>query len=30
MQVIITVLGLCAAALMAYYVWVLMKGDDQA
>lgn len=29
MGVIIGVIGLCAAALLVYYVYVLMKGDSR-
>lgn len=28
MQVIVTLTGICAAALLVWYVWILMKGDD--
>ena len=28
MNVIIGIIGLCAAALLVYYVYILMKGDD--
>ena len=27
MQIIIAVIGLTAMALLAYYFWILMKGD---
>lgn len=30
MQIIITMTGICAAALLLWYVYILMKGDDQA
>lgn len=29
MDIIIGIIGLCAAALLIYYVYVLMKGDSQ-
>ena len=29
MGVIIGIVGLCAAALLVYYVYILMKGDEQ-
>ncbi len=29
MGVIIGIVGLCAAALLVYYVYILMKGDAQ-
>ncbi len=29
MQIIIAVIGLPAMALLAYYFWILMKGDEQ-
>lgn len=29
MPIIITVIGLTAAALLAYYFYILMKGDEQ-
>lgn len=29
MVVMQTILGLSAAALLVYYVWILMKGDEQ-
>lgn len=29
MNVIAGIIGLCAAALLVYYVYVLMKGDTQ-
>lgn len=29
MVVIQAILGLSAAALLVYYVWILMKGDEQ-
>lgn len=30
MQIIITIIGICAAAMLLWYVYILMKGDDQA
>ena len=29
MQAIIAVIGICAAAMLLWYVYLLMKGDDQ-
>lgn len=29
MQIIIAVLGICAAAMLLWYVYILMKGDGQ-
>lgn len=29
MNIIIGFIGLCAAALPIYYVYILMKGDEQ-
>lgn len=29
MSIIIGIIGLCAAALLGYYVYILMKGDEQ-
>lgn len=29
MDVIVGITGLCAAALLIYYVYILMKGDEQ-
>lgn len=29
MNIIIAFIGLCAAALLIYYVYILMKGDEQ-
>ncbi len=29
MSILVGVIGLCAVALLAYYVYVLMKGDKQ-
>ena len=30
MQLIIALIGVCAAAMLLWYVYILMKGDDQA
>ena len=30
MQIIIALIGICAAVLLLYYVYILMKGDDRA
>lgn len=30
MQVMIALLGICAAALLLWYVYILMKGDTKA
>lgn len=30
MQMLIALIGVCAAAMMLWYVYILMKGDDQA
>lgn len=29
MNIIIGIIGLCATALLIYYVYILMKGDEQ-
>lgn len=29
MQIMVAVLGICAAALLLWYVYILMKGDEQ-
>lgn len=29
MSILIGVIGICAAALLVYYVYILMKGDSQ-
>lgn len=29
MSVIVSIIGLCAVALLIYYVYILMKGDTQ-
>ena len=30
MQMLIAIIGVCAAAMLLWYVYILMKGDDQA
>ncbi len=30
MQIIIAIIGICAAAMLLWYVYILMKGDEQA
>lgn len=30
MQLLIALIGVCAAAMLLWYVYILMKGDDQA
>ena len=30
MQMLIALIGVCAAAMLLWYVYNLMKGDDQA
>lgn len=30
MSIIIGFIGMCAAALLIYYVYILMKGDSQS
>lgn len=30
MQMLIGLIGVCAAAMLLWYVYILMKGDDQA
>jgi hypothetical protein len=30
MQILIAIIGLCAAAMLLWYVYILMKGDEQA
>lgn len=30
MQITIALIGVCAAAMLLWYVYILMKGDDQA
>lgn len=29
MDVIVAIIGVCAAAMLLWYVYILMKGDDQ-
>ena len=29
MEIIIAIIGICAAAMLLWYVYILMKGDDQ-
>ena len=29
MNILVGIIGLCAAALLVYYVYILMRGDDQ-
>ena len=29
MQIITVLIGICAAVLLLWYVWILMKGDKQ-
>lgn len=29
MSIIVGLIGLCAAAMLIYYVYILMKGDSQ-
>lgn len=29
MNILVGVIGLCAAALLIYYVYILMEGDSQ-
>lgn len=29
MQIMTLMIGLCAAALLIYYIYILMKGDEQ-
>lgn len=29
MDILIGIIGICAVALLLYYVFILMKGDDQ-
>lgn len=28
MQIVIAIIGICAAAMLLWYVYILMKGDD--
>jgi hypothetical protein len=30
MQILIGIIGICAAAMLLYYIYALMKGDKQA
>lgn len=30
MQMLIALIGVCAAVMLLWYVYILMKGDDQA
>lgn len=30
MQMLIALIGVCTAAMLLWYVYILMKGDDQA
>lgn len=30
MQMLIALIGVCAAAMLLWYVYILVKGDDQA
>jgi len=30
MQILIALIGVCAAAMLLWYIYILMKGDDQA
>lgn len=30
MQILIALIGVCVAAMLLWYVYILMKGDDQA
>ena len=30
MQILIAIIGLCAAAMLLWYIYILMKGDAQA
>lgn len=29
MQIMIAILGICAAAMLLWYVYILMKGDER-
>jgi hypothetical protein len=29
MKIMIAILGICAAAMLLWYVYILMKGDEQ-
>ena len=28
MQAMVAIIGACAAAMLVWYVWIFMKGDD--
>lgn len=30
MNSVVAIIGLCAAALLIYYIYILMKGDEQS
>lgn len=30
MKILIALIGVCAAAMLLWYVYILMKGDEQA
>lgn len=30
MQILIALIGVCAAAMLLWFVYILIKGDDQA
>lgn len=30
MQILIALIGVCAVAMLLWYVYILMKGDEQA
>ena len=30
MQILIALIGVCAAAMLLWYIYILMKGEDQA
>lgn len=29
MQILIGIIGVCAVALLTYYIYILMKGDEK-
>ncbi len=29
MQIMVAILGICAAAMLVWYVYILMKGDEK-
>lgn len=29
MQIMLAIIGICAAAMLLWYVYILMKGDEQ-